>query len=48
MDYYNFDDENQIVNDIDYVDIDTFAAVDYNQDDVEWSSDDFAILSFDN
>ena len=47
MDYYNFDDENQIVDTVDYVDVDNYFTDDYNADEVEWSDDDLEILSFD-
>jgi len=47
MEYYNFDDENQIVDTLDYVDVDNYFTDDYNADEVEWSADDLEILSFD-
>jgi hypothetical protein len=47
MDYYNFDDENQIVDTLDYVDVDNYFVEDYNTDEVEWSDNDLELLSFD-
>ena len=47
MDYYNFDDENQIVDTLDYVDVDNYSVEDYNTDEVEWSDNDLELLSFD-
>lgn len=47
MDYYNFDDENQIVDTLDYVDVDNYCIDDYNTDEVEWSDNELELLSFD-
>jgi hypothetical protein len=47
MDYYNFDDENQIVDTLDYVDVDNYFVEDYNTDEAEWSDNDLELLSFD-